>query len=217
MHMPRARIVGDEGKEALPKRAPRRTVARAPRKKSIPTINTSVESRDDKYEITRPRRKAPTRILNSASTATGETKSRRNLYVSFGIVTLVIAGAIGFGYSDEGQINPATVISERNARLVAGELELDSIDAGTPTETVIPVQNNPSSIPDGGMVISKSPPPKPTPPPVEVASTTEASSTASSSPEVLSEAELLEETSVDTPAEIEGGENSNGEEVPLVE
>jgi hypothetical protein len=135
--MPRAAKVSDETEEA-PKRAPRRRVARAPRKSVVSSGEDAEVSVSERAPV---RRKAPTRIepvSPVASTMRTKQPTPRSLYVSGVLGVLALAGAVLIGVSDSGQINTAAVISERNARVAAGEVVPG---AEAESSSVVPVQN----------------------------------------------------------------------------
>jgi hypothetical protein len=182
------------------KRAPRRKVAtRVPRKTAAASTLSA-----EPVVASVSRRKAPIRTAAPMVEAPSRIKKEKSLYISGSLFTLGVIAAALIGYSDTGQINTASVISERNARLAAGVGEAGSeIAAGA---TVIPVQNNPSTEPDGGLVRSTDPVPVLVP---SSATTSLATSTASTtdgvSEDTASSSEaVLSETSSDTTDSAEG-------------
>ncbi len=165
------------------KRAPRRRVAaaRAPRKTA--TVRTKAkEVTPPEPEVAAevvPRRKAPTKLPLSPASPVAlyeASRAKKNLFVSGSLFMLGLAIAAGIGYSDDGVINTASVIAERNAQLAAG---VTSTEPGS-TSMLIPVQDSASGKVDGGLVSSGEVPPL-VPSPTEVATTTGTSTDVASS------------------------------------
>lgn len=196
--MPRA--AKTDSADTVPKRAPRRTVARAPRKtapKGEGERSTRATARVSE-ESTPVRRKAPTRLAETTPAlavrpkAIGQNKNA--IFVSASLFAVGLIATLLIGYSDEGQINPAAVITEQNARAVAGgESSNDS------TGAVIPVQNTAAaaaSYAESGLVPAGAPArPEPAP-----AIESEATTTASSTTE---DTEIATTTTTDTVADTD--------------
>lgn len=190
--MPR---VSNENDEA-PKRAPRRRVAKPK------SVSASAEA-----PVAAPRRKSPSTLPTANTSLASRSKRGTKKYVALGVMISGLALAAFVGYSDKGQIDIASVISERNAKLTAG---VSGSEGGDSASVIVPVQNT-SNLPNGGLVGSTEPQVIPPPPVLETATTT-GTSTASSSDEVLppeegSETTTEEEELVDpaietTPTEV---------------
>lgn len=159
----------------VPKRAPRRRVAKVTTKAPVVTETIS--------EAPPSRRKAPTQLRTETSERSQSVRrSRVRTYVPIGVLVLGFGAAALIGYSDAGQINISEVVSDRNAQIVKTANE-----NGTPSEQIIiPVQNNVSTAPDGGLISSGAVPPPPPPAP-EVASTTEEAAISTDSTATASE------------------------------
>ncbi|MEZ4195436.1 MAG: hypothetical protein R3B53_03570 [Candidatus Paceibacterota bacterium] len=160
---------------------------KAPRKRAVRSA-PRVASSDSVPEM--PRRKAPTTFERTERVAT---KPRKKLYITISVLLLGFALAAGIGYSDKGQIDITGVITERNAKVSAGE----SVEGETSatSNTVVPVQNNTSGLLDGGLVGSDTPPP-PEPVPEEVASSTEEDIATTTDAEVNEETEEVSDEEV---------------------
>jgi hypothetical protein len=132
--------------------------------------------------------------------------SLKNLYLYGGILlagVIVTGGAILFGRSDEGVINVSEAIRSSN---VTAQQSADDSGAG---ETIVPVENTRSSLPNGGLVGKGDVTPRPEPK-VESASSTDDSATSTdemvdseteegSSDETDAGASSVEEGSEETP------------------
>lgn len=137
-----------------PKRAPRKRVSKAVSDGSV---------------LAAPRRKAPTSI--GSSSPRSNVRSYKSLYISLGILLIGFGAAAVIGYSDKGQINITGVINERNDRVSSGKAA-EGEDSST-SNTIVPVQNNGTGLPDGGLVGTGASEPAPEElAPVEVASST---------------------------------------------
>ena len=205
--------------EDTPKRAPRRQVVRKPsatRARKTPAVDASVVS--ENRVNSSPVRKAPTVSLERKS---GFRPSRKAVVFS-GVFMAVLATAIWIGTSDNGQINVASKIEERNAQIANGEFTSDN-SSGNNGNQIIPVQSGTPTVPNGGLkgrgVGSASASQQAS---VATASTTEAtaSSTEATSTEAVGETETQNETPTDnTNVESEvnnqeaNTENSDGEGV----
>ncbi len=193
--MPRIAKVKAEDEEVV-KRAPRRTVAKRASRTAVKREAEVVESE----AVVSVRRKAPTRPLeveDSIKPLRQSQKPEKSIYISGALFGIGLLAAALIGYSDAGQINPATVIAERNARLSAGVADAD----GGVTTQVIPVQNT-STEKNGGLIRSTEPQNQPLQETSSDSATTTATSTtevASSTEEVVSEASAAEES--ETPAD----------------
>jgi hypothetical protein len=186
-----------------PKRAPRKRVVRP---KKVEAVTEEVVSDVTEVEVApapkpRARRKAPTKVMKEEVEMVVpeaevpklrlKTIGRRSIYVYAGVITASLVAAAVIGYSDKGQINITEAVEMHNAALVAGSVasaEAAVRNGQVPdTGMVIPVQNNPSNLPDGGLIASGA-----LPPPVieEVVST----STATSSEAVASSTESVAST-----------------------
>ncbi len=191
----------------VPKRAPRRRVPRKTVRKVAPVSEEVVET------VSAPlRRKSPTSIAAPTSARTGLSYRR---FIPVGIVALTLLAAILIGYSDDGQIDIAGVIADRNERVASGQATAADVGvSGEASGLVIPVQNT-ETLPDAGLVASTNqdaPLPAPTEvPPTDTASTSSSTEaidgeTATTS-EAVAEEEVTEETGtpdeapVDTPSE----------------
>ena len=194
--------------EDTPKRAPRRQVVRKTSTRTrkagvVASSNTVTEERVDDV----PTRKAPAISLERRA---GFRPSRK--IVAFGGVFMaVLATAIWIGTSDNGQINVASKIEERNAQIANGEFTSDN-SSGTNGNQIIPVQSGTPTVPNGGLkgrgVGSASASQQAS---VATASTTEA--TASSTEATTTEAVGEAETQNETPAGDVNTENeSNNQE-----
>jgi hypothetical protein len=196
-----------------PKRAPRKRVARP---KKVEAVTEEVVSDVTETVVApapkpRARRKAPTKVMKEeVEVVVPEAESpklrlktvgRRSIYVYAGVITASFVAAAVIGYSDKGQINITEAVEMHNAALVAGNVasaEAAARNGQVPdTSMVIPVQNNPSNLPDGGLIASGALPP----PPVveEVVST----STATSSEAVASTTEAVASTTEASVEEVE--------------
>jgi hypothetical protein len=122
-------------------------------------------------------------------------KREKSLYVSGALFGLGILAAVLIGYSDQGQINPASVIAERNARLTAGVMDASEAAEGEASSQLIPVQNT-STEKNGGLVRSTTQP-QPAPQPVEESVAT---STATTTEEVATTTPATEEAGVEAEA-----------------
>ncbi len=180
------------------KRTPRRRAAKA----------TPVEEVSDRVPTPRPRRKAPTKLESepessvSSSARAPLVKIRRGLYIKAGLLVTSFAAAAVIGYSDEGQINIKSLIDERNSEIVSDNAAAQSEAREgevAPVTAMIPVQNNTSALPDGGLR-SNDTLPEAMSAPIVVESTV-ASSTASTTDAVASSTESGTETATTTPSD----------------
>jgi hypothetical protein len=195
--MPRVSTADSE----VPKRAPRRRVAstRAPRK-TVASADTPknpiAKTVSEPAPATPLRRKSPTKLPTSPASPIAlyeASRSKKNLFVSGSLFMLGLAIAAGIGYSDDGVINTASVISERNAQLAAG---VTSTEEGA-TSMLIPVQDSASGKVDGGLV-SGGDAPALVPVVTEVATSTGTSTEAASSTDAVTSEESAPIAEADT-------------------
>jgi hypothetical protein len=167
----------------IPKRAPRRRVA-----KVVAKVATPVAS---EVSVT-PRRKAPTQLrAESGERSVSLRRSRARIYIPLSLLVVGFGAAALIGFSDDGQININEVVAKRNAAVSSATNENGGENPSG--EVVIPVQNNLSTVPDGGLKISGAiPEPVPIP---EVASSTEVIATSTASTTVGDALELENEAS----------------------
>lgn len=213
--MPKATLNDTESLvEEKPKRAPRKRVARPKKAEAVTeeVISDVVEVEVAPAPKPRARRKAPTKVMKEEVEVVApeaespklrlKTVGRRSIYVYAGVITASFVAAAVIGYSDKGQINITEAVEMHNAALVAGSVasaEAAALNGQAPDTTmVIPVQNNPSNLPDGGLIASGA-----LPPPVieEIVSTSTATSTeavASTTEAVASTTEVSTEEVVAT-------------------
>ena len=175
MHMPK---VSSENSEAL-KRAPRRLVAKPKTAGAVAEVASTTQ-----------RRKSPTSLPTSSVTLVKRRKITVKRYVALGVMVTGLALAAFIGYSDKGQINITSVMTERNAKLTAG---LADSEGGS--GVIVPVQNT-SNLPNGGLIGSTEPPTV-TPLPVIETATTTSTSTASTTEEVVTPEVITENTTTD--------------------
>lgn len=139
------RISSKDTKEVV-KRAPRRQVVRktaSPRVKKA--LDTDVVERRIEKE-SEPVRKAPTRVNENRP----KVFFSRKTIVFSGALVAVFALAIWIGTTDEGQINVASKLEERNKQIANGQFTADN-SSGINGSQVIPVQNSESNVPNGGL------------------------------------------------------------------
>ncbi len=196
------RVAKTETKEVIPKRAPRRTVARAPRK-----ATAASEAKEKPTRIVTgqgeaaPRRKAPTRLAETGVVGTHpkHISQHKAIYVSGSLFAVGMIATLLIGYSDEGQINPAAVISEQNARAAGG----GEPSADNSSDTVVPVQNTAAaatSYAASGLVpagVAEVPVPTPIEQEATTASSTDESSESATTTDAASEGKGEEETTKD--------------------
>lgn len=115
--------------------------------------------------VKRVARKAPTPLKQQMSS---QKQFQKQTLVSVALFLLILFGSVGIGIADEGQINVAEVIQERNVRVASGEEE-----AGSGGQVVqVPKANTSPDLPDGGLKgLGKSTPPPAAPPEVVASST----------------------------------------------
>ena len=101
MYMPR---VSSENSE-VPKRAPRRKVAKPKTAGAVAEMASNTQSR-----------KSPTSLPTSSTTLGPRRKITVKRYVALGVMVTGLALAAFIGYSDKGQIDITSVMTERNAR-----------------------------------------------------------------------------------------------------
>ena len=133
--------------EDTPKRAPRRQVVRktsTTRARKTPAVDASVVS-ENRTNST-PIRKAPTVSLERKTSF----RPSRKAVIFSGVFMAVLATAIWIGTSDNGQINVASKIEERNAQIANGEFTSDN-SSGTNGNQIIPVQSGAPTVPNGGL------------------------------------------------------------------
>ena len=170
--------VSSENSEAQ-KRAPRRKVAKP---KTLGAVAEVVPAT--------ARRKSPTFLPTSGTILGSRPKITVKRYVALGVMVAGLALAAFIGYSDKGQIDITSVMTERNAKLTAG---LADSEGGS--GVIVPVQNT-STLPDGGLIGSIEPATVPVPPVVETATTTY-TSTASTTDEVVASDDSAEDTATE--------------------
>lgn len=161
--MPRTTTTKKDIADAEPKRTARRTVAkrvttRAPRTRRKDDV---VEDEVTVKSTSAPRRKAPTVnpplevFASELSHVPQKEKARRTLYVSGALFSIGLIAAVMIGYTDSGQIDTSSIITQHNDRVTSGQVAAGGDDTGGQggtTERVIPVQNSANQLPNGGLV-----------------------------------------------------------------
>lgn len=128
-----------------PKRVPRRQVVKknvsVRARKKLP-----VELEEKRVDENRPVRKAPTSIDVSKP----KIKFSRKIIVFSTTFVAILALAIWIGTTDNGQINVASKIEERNKQIANGEFTADN-SSGANGSQIVPVQNTAPTVPNGGL------------------------------------------------------------------
>lgn len=201
------RVAKTDSLDTVPKRAPRRTVARAPRKTaakaegSTRPVRAAVRVNEEGAPV---RRKAPTRLTETTPALAARPKAigqnKNAIFVSGSLFAVGLIATLLIGYSDEGQINPAAVITEQNARAAAGEGS-----SGDASDTVIPVQNTAAaaaSYAESGLVpAGAAARPEPAPAVEPVATTTASSMTEGTEAATTTEATTADGTENESPVD----------------
>lgn len=202
------RVAKTDSPDTVPKRAPRRTVARAPRKSASKVEGGERPQRAAvraSGENTPVRRKAPTRLAESTPALAARPKAigqnKNAIFVSGSLFAVGLIATLLIGYSDEGQINPAAVITEQNARAAAGESS-----SGDTSDTVIPVQNTAAaaaSYAESGLVpAGAAARPEPAPAAEPVATTTASSTVEGTETATTTEATTADSTENESPVDV---------------
>jgi len=211
-----ARQRARRGSVSTAERATRKTVRRKPsagteEKETAPRkdeVEKKVESvPENKKE---DNRKAPTPF--SQKKASSIKLRKRNIIIA-SVMIIGLGSSAAVGLTDSGQINVNQTIEERNERIRNNSANTDDTSSSV---VEIPVQNTNNSLPNGGLVGSGAPVPRPpaTPPVDEVASSTATSTelTATSTDNLSNPEENVE---VNEEQEESINENdADGEEAP---
>ena len=142
--MPRvsAKVICEESK-----RVPRRQVVR---KASSPRVRKTTATGIPKdrvvEEINAPVRRAPTNVSDNKS----RVRFSRKTIIFSGAFVAVLATSVWIGTADNGQINVASKIEERNNQIANGEFTADN-SSGVNGGQMIPVQNSAPTVPNGGL------------------------------------------------------------------
>lgn len=170
---PRVAATADGDTPPAPRRRTRRFTPVMTAPESLPeeeVVSPVVEREVDPT----PRRKAPVRVVPaSGATRTVRTRSVVPVVVMVGVFFSGIGLSAAVGLTDKGTIDVVAKMQEQSA-LQAG-MNGDSASDGQDTGQVIPVQNTPVNVPNGGLrgrgVGSEPPPPPPPPLPASTTAT----------------------------------------------